>query len=154
MFRSGTRRIAFIVGVFTVGVGTAAAAWLIYSGITGSGSGKVGTPTTIGALTFVPIPNTSAVIPGTPGSFDATIHNDSPSAQTITSIAGTFTTNSDPSCASHFTLDSSRFVGTIFQPTPANGFDWHVANAIVADAGLPAVCAGADITVTVTGTTS
>jgi hypothetical protein len=151
--RSYLRSVAFMLGMLLASVGVGYAAWTIFSGVSGTGSGKIGNPTVIGALSFVAIPNTVPVIPGSPGSFDATAHNDTGVTQTITTISGTVTA-SIAGCASHLSIDPAQFVGLSLSATPVGGFDLHRANAIVADNTLPANCAGADITVTLTGTTT
>jgi hypothetical protein len=75
----------------------AAAAWIIFTGLSGQAGGHVGTTSTLGALTFTAEPSDAGhnVTPGTPGEGLYDVQNANPSAsETVASIsAGTVTTS-------------------------------------------------------------
>ncbi len=66
MFKSRKRKVAgFVLGFMLASAVGAAAAWIVFTGMQGTGGGKFGSPTTSNALTLTAVtPASSALIPG------------------------------------------------------------------------------------------
>ena len=145
--------VGVIAGVLTA-AGTALAAFLIYSGIDGSGGGKVAAGQTVGALTFTAgtLSSTDEVSPGTPGRVRFLVTNNDPNHTiTIASIAVQSIVADNGCNTSGLSVDVSNLVSTPFAIGATNV---PAQSVITAANNLDPACAGATLTVNVTGTTT
>ena len=155
--RSFARRRPALVGAVTgllVAAGTALAAFLVYSGITGSGGAKVQTAQTVGALTFTPASLSAAdqVAPGTPGKIRATVTNNDPNhTVTISTISVTGIVADNGCNTSGLTADLSNLIG---QPFAVGATNVAVQGTITASNAIDPNCSGASLTINLTGTTT
>ncbi len=156
----GRKRRTLIIGVIAALALPAAAfaAWIIYTGLNGSGSGSFGSATsTLTAVTITggAVPNIAG--PGDSENMPVTIQNNAPKPENVLSVTGTVT--STPSdCASHLTMTDPGYSGPGTGVAPiglgANGTFNGQHVVISADGTLPDDCQNGSYTVTFSGTTS
>jgi hypothetical protein len=150
-WRSRKRQTATVLALLFATAGVAVAAFFIYSGLSGFGRSHVQGSSTVEALTFTPSGDPE-LGPGTSvaSSFQV-VNHDAANAHTIATLNGVVTTDGPAECAGHIAWTAAGLVG---QNVPAgfsgtlNGAAWNT------DASLPASCAGAVVTVTLSGTTT
>jgi hypothetical protein len=159
----GTKRaVAISTGVIALLIfaSVGLAAWLIYSNLNGSVSGKFDSPTSGGSAILLSdgvVGSGGYVAPGGSGDLNADVYNNDPNyAHTIASvsIAGSgIETTPDASCASFLSFNAAPFVGVT---VPAGGVltNHQFAGAISASLATPLSCAGQSIKVFVAGTTT
>jgi hypothetical protein len=121
----------------------------------GTAGGKFGTSQTLDALTLTPVTPSGAqalLTPNGTSSLAFMVQNNSGVQEDLTgaSITGTVST-SVPGCASHVTFNGAALGGGY---GPGTTGPVEATNALTADGSLPAACAGADITVTLSGSTT
>jgi hypothetical protein len=160
MFGGKKRRVASVVAVLAlVASGSAFAAWMIFSGVTGSGGAKADTASTVGAITLTPNYQSGDALlsPGSSGDVMVDLRNadtsKNVSIQTLT--AASVTSDKGAGCVT---------TGITFTPDPAaigggnsygpNATRTHIRIGTLSAASLPAGCSGAVFTVNLTGTTS
>ncbi len=156
----GRKRRTIIIGVIAALALPAAAfaAWIIYTGLNGSGSGSFGSATsTLTAITITggAVPNIAG--PGDSENMPVTIQNNAPKPENVLSVTGTVT--STPSdCAAHLTMTDPGYSGPGTGVAPiglgANGVFNGQHVVITADGSLPDDCQNGSYTVTFAGTTS
>lgn len=144
------------LGVF-LAAGAALAAFIIFTGITGSGNGTFAGSTTNAALTFTETSQPPALDQNNEQQMPIKITNNDPNAShTIQTVTGSFTTkdsagNDDSAtCTPFLRLDPGTLVGT----TIAAGASLTTSIGIVGDSSLPPSCASGTYVVTFGGTTS
>lgn len=166
--RGTRRRTAVVASVLAlVLAGTAAAAWIIFTGAQGSSYGKFGTAQTNTAIVFTQdsalfaSSNGVAVVPGTSGDVALDLNNVTTGTVSLNSVSGdttTFVDSAHPACASHLTLNTAAFNAALpFAVSPgATGpsHTWLVPGAISADASTPAVCSGDPLQINLVGLTT
>jgi hypothetical protein len=130
--------------------GTALAAWIIYSGVDGSGNGTLATSTTNKAVT-VTVTGSTPLAPGTTTQLAASaLNNDASASHTIQTLTGTFTANPS-SCAQYLALKTgSDLIGVSI----AAGATRTGQVPIELNGSAPVSCAGATWSVTFGGSTS
>lgn len=156
------KRVLALVVVGVLATASAAfAAWQLYSGISGTASGTVGSATTIGAITITPDCNSAdganctSVVPGSDGTVYAKLTNNDPnSAHYITALSASSIT-ADNGCntsALSFTVNS----GLIGPGGSINNGGVEVAplGTLHAASNLDPNCQNANLTISLTGTTS
>jgi hypothetical protein len=159
------RAVAFVLGFVLAAAVGAAAAFVIYSGLTGSGGSKAsGTTSTIGALQLTP--NNSVVVNtvdnnGGKGDIGFDVSNATGNPVTIASasvaaihVSGGVDPNqcNDPAQLSKLSANVSALVGRSYQPGSTTG--QLLPNAVSATPDWTTACQGATITVDLTGTTN
>lgn len=146
----------------------AAAAWIVYTGLSGTGGSEIGTPSqTLGAIevafdTPYFTGSDTPLSPGQSGSLVLVAQNDDPNdGETISSVSVGSITSSVNGCASHITANTSTIQSALVGQTIPKGASFgngsdviHVPAALSADASLPASCAGATVNVALTGATA
>jgi hypothetical protein len=152
------RNILFaVLGFVLATAGGALAAWILLTGVTGTGGGKVGSSQISPAVTLTPHFQAGdvLVIPGTTGDVMADVVNSNVTAsETVTALTVQSITAS-PTCNTSglsFTPDSN-FVGSRVIAAGATLTHTRVGS-LTAAANLDPACANAALTITFTGTTS
>jgi len=154
-FRSWRRRtqaVAVLVAALAF-AGAAAAAWIIYTGGSGSAQGSFGSATqTNPAVLITDMGNSTPVSgPGGSGTVKVQATNNNPnSAETITSETDTFT-STPADCAAHLSTPPNSLVGTVL---PIGGNAGGVSYQINADSSLPQDCVNGSYTLNISVTTS
>jgi hypothetical protein len=156
---SRRRRVASVVTLLAlISASVAAAAFIIYSGGSGTAQGQFDTSQTQDALTFVAEPTIpgsvtiSPLSPGGSGDLSLRVTNNTAAVVDITGVTATFDTT-PAVCASHLSINAAAFTAT---PIPANasGVYWDVNGAVSADASTPGSCADGSFTANLTATTN
>lgn len=141
-----------IVGTLAA-AGTAAAAWLIFQGASGTGGGKVGTTQTItAALSLTQDYSGAAVVPGTPGDVMANLTNNDPNAaHTLTSLSSTSITAQNGCNTSALHFAQANLPITVAHGDTMNGV---IIGQLTADSNLDPTCVGTRLDIALTGTTN
>ena len=154
------RVVSAVVGAaLAMSVG-AAAAWVVFTGLSGTGGGKFTTATGGVALTLTAeTPSSSADYiqgPGQKGAIRASIVNNAGVPETIASVTADSIATTPAECASHLTFDSAAFMtqAANLGPIGTGGVDTTFPNTLVADSSLPSTCSDGTVTVTLSGTTT
>lgn len=149
--------VGAVVGL--VLVGAAAAAWVVYSGSSGTADGSFVTANSVAAIAFSTGQPGTAVSPctagsgatctgGTPGVINVALTNNDPSnAHAAVSPVIAFSTSPTSGCASHLFVTGT----TGLSQTVAAGGTGSGSVTFVADPSTPAGCSGATITATISG---
>lgn len=137
----------------------AAAAWIIYTGAQGAGSGqKFGTASGGLAVSFaddVAKDNTFAgLVPGGSESTYVLATNNAGVAEQLTGDNGTTFTSNPSDCAAHLHVNPALFTTPPTIAANATNAETLLTNAITADASVPNDCSGATWTVNFKFTTS
>ncbi len=132
--------------------GSAFAAWIVFSGVSGSGGAKVGTAQVSPALSLTPQYDGTQVIPGQDGTVKADIKNNDTVAHTLTALTFGTITATPPCDTSGLSVSASNAL-PISVPAGGTVFDFPVAS-IHAAANLDPNCANAQIDVQFTGGTT
>lgn len=131
--------------------GSAFAAWAVYSGVDGSGSGTFETATTQKAITVTTSSSPPPLVQGATTNVGATARNNDPSvSHAIQTLTATFTTTPS-TCAQYLSLKSGS---TLIGATIAGGATITGNVPIEVAGAAPVTCAGATWSVTFGGTTS
>jgi hypothetical protein len=147
----GSRRrkiVAAGVGALAV-AGAAVAAFLVFSGATGSGSGSFEAGSTTPAIE---ITGTSQPVlsPGVNAAMNVSVHNlDANAAHSLTNLEGTTFSSTPPECASHLAVATASIIGSYAANETETG-----TVTLGADASLPAACAAGTWSVSFGGTTT
>jgi hypothetical protein len=147
--RRRRRKLYAILAAALVVPAVAVAAFVIYTGVEGSGSGTYEASETRVALTITGTSSPS-LRPNTTNAMSVEVRNNNPSqAHTLTALSGTFTT-SPAECKDHLRLDVPASILTSYPAgaTVAKSVD------IVALSTTPTSCAGGTWSVSFSGTTS
>lgn len=151
------RTIALVSVIAALAIaGGAFAAWILLTGVGGSGGGKVGSSQISPAITLTPhfVQGDAAVIPGSAGDVYADVTNNSvQSSETVTSLSMQSITAS-PSCntsALSFTPDDNFLNHQWGQGTTVMHFR---IGTLTAAQNLDPACANADLTLNFAGTTN
>jgi hypothetical protein len=134
---------------FLLVAAAAVAAFIVYTGASGSGSAHVQNATTLGAITISSGDNPE-LSPGATTGQQFQFHNNDPgAAHTVTSLSGNVT-SSPSECSGSISFNASGGVGVVLPPSGNDTaiLTWTVSNSI------PASCAGATVNVSLSGTTS
>jgi hypothetical protein len=152
-----TRRrkvIAAMVAMLAI-PGVALAAWVLYSGASGTITGKTAQTTTATAITITAASPPVLENSGTPVPLNLTLkNNDASAARSITSVAAPVVTMVPAACAAHLTVNglSPAVVG---QSVPAGATVAAQNSAsITFAAAAPSTCANADYSIAITGVTN
>lgn len=154
MHRFTRKRVLVALPIGLVVVGAAIAAWIVFSGVSGSGGAKVGNASSYAiTLTANPAAASNELLPGGDADFAATASNPAPVTATLTSItlSGPVTTDA-PSCtipAGVITLNAGQFGGLSI---PSGSSTVVAPNGAHASAALPDCLQGHTLTIPVTGT--
>lgn len=141
------------VGIF-LAAGAAVAAFVIYSGASGSGGGNFASSSTVDAITLSSPGASSDLNPGGTASLDVfEANNDPNSAEHITSLSSGFTSSPDATCAQHLTTSSLTPLTNV-SLGPSQGAVKVATLTITADSALPLSCAGGSWTINFTGQTA
>lgn len=129
--------------------GTAAAAWIVFSGASGSGNGTFNNATQQTAITINGT-NQPALSPGAsvPMSVQL-VNNDTGNSHTLNTLTGTFTTSTS-GCDAYLSIDSNGVIGT----SVSAGGSQVGSVPIKLAANAPVSCAGGTWSVAFSGTTS
>jgi hypothetical protein len=153
-----THVVSFVVGVVLAAAVGAAAAWVVfnYTGASGSTTQQFDTSSTqtVGALSYSSTgPGAPALAPGSETTIPMKVVNNDPAVAHALTGNLTFAITSNPAhCADHLTMADT---GSVNWPlTVAAGATVPGSIGVVADAGLPADCAGASYTVAISGATT
>lgn len=149
------RRIFMLTIVGVLATASAAfAAWLIYTGASGTATGNFATAGSAGtAITMAPQGTgyDVAVVPGGTGQgVNWTLTNNDPSqAHTVSGVTATFTTTPQD-CGAHMSIPAADLA--LFNVTvPAGGTTTVSGIHVVADSSLPNDCSGGTWSVQLTG---
>jgi hypothetical protein len=149
-WKSKRRRVASVLALMLASAGVATAAFFLYSGLSGFGRSHVQGSSTVEALTFTPSGDPELGPGASVASSFSVVNHDATNAHQITTLTGVVSTDI-AGCASFIAWDAAGIVG---QNIPT-GFSGVVTGAAWnVNAGLPASCAGAVVTVTLSGTTT
>jgi hypothetical protein len=152
----GTRRRVVIVAMVLALVvsGSALAAWIIFTGATGSSTGKFGASTNGGAAVTIVAGHTQATCsaPGTTCDLITSMTNNAGVAEQIVAAASqpanaVSFTSTPVECASHLTLNSA-YAGTSVPANATSSTDVTLTGLLKVDATLPATCSNGTFTAT------
>lgn len=150
LFGSKRRKLLSILATFVLLTGTAIAAFVIYSGVQGSGSGAFSAAQQAGAAVNITASFPDIDGPGASVGASANVTNLDPGlAHSVTAISAAFS-STPSSCAAHLSF------------APVDALPWAVPAAatvnkfvsVTAGAGIPNECAGGSYTLALTGVTS
>lgn len=165
VFTRSRTALGVVLGI-GLAAGCAFAAWVIYTGVTGTATGKFGTAPTMAALTFATDTTNTAVpvVPcdtgsgatctgGTLGKIFYVVTDNNGASETWNTPGVTLTTSDDGApdlCSTHLFVQAS----TTFTTSYNNGTSGPQVINYVADPSTPLGCSNATVTATFTGTTS
>jgi hypothetical protein len=148
-WRTRKRQAATIAVVLLASAGAALAAFIIYTGVTGSGSAQVQQAQTLGAIALTQTSAATLQV-GTRTEQTYNAHNsDTGAAHQVNSVSGSVTT-SPAECAASITFDGGDLVGRTIAPN--DDFTAHLGWTVAAN--IPTQCAGATVNVAITGSTT
>jgi len=134
---------------FLLVTAAAVAAFIIYTGVTGSGSAQVQQAQTLGAIALTQ-QSAATLQVGTRTEQTYNAHNsDTGAAHQVNSVSGSVTT-SPSECAASITFDGGDLVGRTIAPN--DDFTAHLGWTVAAN--IPTQCAGATVNVAITGSTT
>lgn len=154
------RRKATLVAVVALIVVPAAVAagFIIYSGVSGSATGNLGSDVTNASAIQITGTITGNPEPGQVGAVSYTWHNASGVTETLhypfTYVVTTTDDAAPDSCASHLTENHSNLTPSTPATMTAGQTLTFTGGTLTADATTPPACAGKAATITVTGTTT
>jgi hypothetical protein len=148
-FGSKRRTVVSVLALLALTAGAAIAAFIIYTGVTGSGSAQVQQAQTFGAIALTQTSAATLQV-GTRTEQTYNAHNsDTGAAHQVNSVSGSITT-SPAECAASITFDGGDLVGRTIAPN--DDFTAHLGWTVAAN--IPTQCAGATVNVAITGSTT
>jgi len=146
--------VAVAVVALLIAAGSAFAAWLYFTGASGSGGAKVGSASQVQAITVMPQYNGDAVVPGTPGQVKAWLQNtDTTNAHAVTTLTAGAITSDNGACDTSGLHFASANLPSVMVPANQTVTD-QVIGTLTADANLDVDCANSMISIALTGTTT
>jgi hypothetical protein len=151
-FMFGSRRrkqITIATVVLLVSAGAAIAAFILYTGLSGSGSAHVQNTSTVGALSVTGTNDPELLAGGNATAHYNIVNNDPGASHQITNATAVITSN-PANCASFVTWAGSGLEGIIVPAGGTNSGDVTVSLS----AATPVSCAGATVSFAISGTTT